>query len=166
MARGSGSYVLSSSGAIVQANGTSFSAPIMAGGVACLWQALPNKTNAEIMQLVRESASQYANPNYMMGYGIPNLKLALDAVLDTDTVSQLNFKIFPNPVKNRLYIDFPEQIELVVITIYDVLGKQILNATINDRSQGLNIENLPSGIYIARLEGGNQNSNTFKLIKH
>jgi len=165
MARGSGSYVISASNTIVQNNGTSFSSPIMAGGVTCLWQALPNKTNAEIMQLVRESASQYATPDYLMGYGIPNLKLTLDTFLGTDTASQLEVKIFPNPVKNIVYLDFPEHIEEVIISIYDVLGKQIVTATINDRSQGLNLEYLPPGIYIAKLGRDHQNSSTFKIIK-
>ena len=37
-------------------NGTSFSSPVMTGVIACFWQAFPNKTNMEIMDIVRKSA--------------------------------------------------------------------------------------------------------------
>ena len=52
--------------------GTSFSTPVVCGMVACLWQALPNKTAKEIIQLVRESSSQYQEPTNIFGYGIPD----------------------------------------------------------------------------------------------
>ncbi len=165
VARGSGVYILNSASVIVQGNGTSFSSPIMAGGVACLWQALPNKTNTEIMQLVRESASQFGTPDYMLGYGIPNLQLALDNVLGINTNAKLSFKVFPNPVENRLHIDFPENIEQATIIIYDVLGKQVVNKLIKVGDSSINLSQLPSGIYLAKLEGSHQNISSFKLIK-
>lgn len=162
-ARGSGSSVIGSNNIIVQNNGTSFSSPIMAGGIACLWQALPNKTNAEIMQFVRESASQFATPDFFLGFGIPDLQLAL--TLKVETVQQPIFKVFPNPVKNILQIDLSENIENTTILLYDVLGKQIAKALISRDQRAINLEHLPSGIYIAKLQGDNQKTNTFKLIK-
>jgi hypothetical protein len=162
-ARGSGSFVIDPSDVIVQNNGTSFSSPIMAGGITCLWQALPNKTNAEIMQLVRESASQFTTPDFFIGYGIPDLQLAL--TLELDETQQSIFKIFPNPLQNILQIDFPENTENASLIIYDILGKQITKAIITQDNKRINLEYLPSGIYIIKLQGDNQNVNTFKLIK-
>ena len=52
--------------------GTSFSTPIVAGLVACLWQALPNKTALEIIDLIRQTSSQYQYPDNVYGYDIPN----------------------------------------------------------------------------------------------
>ena len=49
VAQGQASYVITENNSIATANGTSFSAPILAGGIVCLWQAMPDKTNAEIM---------------------------------------------------------------------------------------------------------------------
>jgi hypothetical protein len=40
--------------------------------VACLWQALPDKTALEIMDIVRRSAHQYNVPDNIFGYGIPD----------------------------------------------------------------------------------------------
>lgn len=63
-----GNYV----GAVGVANGTSFSAPEVAGMVACLWQALPNLTPMELRQLIMESASTYPLHDDQTGYGIPD----------------------------------------------------------------------------------------------
>ncbi len=48
-------------------SGTSFSAPITCGLVACLWQAFPNKTNYEIRSAIEQSASQYTTPDSLLG---------------------------------------------------------------------------------------------------
>lgn len=164
-ARGAGSYVIGSNGVIVQNNGTSFSSPIMAGGIACLMQALPNKTNAEIMQLVRDSGSQAGSHDFFIGYGIPDLQSALNMVLDTVTNSIEQFKVFPNPVQNILHVNFPENTQEAMVYIHDVLGKQILKTALTQDSKNLNLEHLSSGIYLVRLQGSNQKTNTFKLIK-
>lgn len=53
-------------------NGTSFSAPVMCGMVACLWQALPNKTAIEIMDIVRNNGNNSEFPDNIYGYGLPD----------------------------------------------------------------------------------------------
>ena len=55
------------------ANGTSFAAPIMCGMVACLWQACPELTAKELLELVRRSGDRAAYPDNVYGYGIPDL---------------------------------------------------------------------------------------------
>lgn len=72
MALGSPASLLSGRGTVVRDMGTSFSTPIVAGLVACLWQALPNKTALEIINLIRQTSSQYQEPDNIYGYGIPN----------------------------------------------------------------------------------------------
>ncbi len=52
------------------AAGTSFASPILAGMVACLWQAFPEKSNFEIMDAVRKSGSALDHSDNQMGYGI------------------------------------------------------------------------------------------------
>jgi len=54
-------------------NGTSFATPIMAGGVASLWSALPELTAMQIREIILKSASQTDTPDNELGYGIPNL---------------------------------------------------------------------------------------------
>ncbi len=61
---------------VTTANGTSFSAPILAGMIASLWSAFPEKTNQEIFQVIEKSGHQYDQPDYEMGYGIPDFMKA------------------------------------------------------------------------------------------
>ena len=72
MALGSPSSLISGRGTIVRDMGTSFSTPIVAGLVACLWQALPHKSALEIINLVRQSGNGYQKPDNIYGYGLPN----------------------------------------------------------------------------------------------
>ena len=72
VALGSGTTLITGRGTLIRDMGTSFSTPIICGLVACLWQGLPNKSAYEIMQLVRQSASQHDSPDNIYGYGLPN----------------------------------------------------------------------------------------------
>ena len=72
MALGSPTALISGRGTIVRDMGTSFSTPIVSGLVACLWQALPQKTALQIISLVRQTSSSYQEPDNIYGYGIPN----------------------------------------------------------------------------------------------
>ncbi|MGB3548643.1 MAG: S8 family serine peptidase [Saprospiraceae bacterium] len=57
-------------------SGTSLSAPLVTGLVACLWQAFPDKTNAQIVDALRQTSSRYATPDGEYGYGIVNFAAA------------------------------------------------------------------------------------------
>lgn len=63
---------------IGSSSGTSISTPIIAGLAACLWQAFPEKTNEEIMNAIRQSASQAETPDNKLGYGIPDFRKAFE----------------------------------------------------------------------------------------
>ena len=72
MALGSPAALISGRGTIVRDMGTSFSTPIITGLVACLWQAMPQKTAVEIIRLVRQTSNDYEKPDNIYGYGTPN----------------------------------------------------------------------------------------------
>ena len=72
MAHGNPCTLVKGNGILSKGSGTSFSSPVICGLVACLWQALPQLTAQQIMQLVRQSADRYETPDNIFGYGIPD----------------------------------------------------------------------------------------------
>ena len=72
MAFGSPTCVITARGSIINDNGTSFSSPLVAGMVACLWQALPGKTAKQIIKLVKLAGDNQQHPDNVFGYGVPD----------------------------------------------------------------------------------------------
>jgi len=167
VAQGLGSAVIDINDDLITLNGTSFSAPILAGGIACLWQALPNKTNTEIMQLVRASASQFNSPDFYLGYGIPNLQLALNNALSSGDSQENNFdiKIFPNPVSSVLNISVPSNQNQLIGIFYNILGKKLLEINIDENNSQFDLSFLNRGLYLLIITS-KTNSKIFKIIKN
>ncbi len=76
MAQGSFIWVLGREKGTEISFGTSFSAPLLAGAVACLWQANPGFSNMEIIKAVQFAGSRYLNPDADYGYGITDFDKA------------------------------------------------------------------------------------------
>ncbi len=75
-AMGRACTLISREGILSNGSGTSFACPILAGGAACLWQALPQRSAIEIRDLIRRSGSRWENPDNRFGFGIPDLYAA------------------------------------------------------------------------------------------
>lgn len=166
VAQGLGSYVIDENDAIVSNNGTSFSAPIIAGALACLWQAMPNATAEEIKHYLRWSGSQYTAPDYYLGYGIPNLQLALLHGLSLKENDIQTFKIYPNPVSHQLYIELPASQDVRALKIFDGLGQLVMEHHYYSQNHfTLDVSHLSSGVYILNLISNNQ-SRISKFIKY
>jgi subtilisin family serine protease len=156
-AKGGGATVVNTAGNVVTASGTSFSGPIMSGAIASLWQAFPDKTNAELTQLIKESSHLYANPTAHEGYGIPNFSQILAVVEHSDK----DFLFYPNPSTDNLnFILFKNDLELPIILL-DISGRMILKQNINALDKNIDISNLAKGTYIL-----NTPNKSFKIIKN
>lgn len=123
---GENSYVCSPGYNFGTGSGTSYATPILAGAVACLWQANPTKTNMQILQALKATASQSASPDNNYGWGIPNMCAAhnyLNPVSIKQLDQTLGFKLFPNPTLENLYFKLNQTPLKVILT--DVLGKEM-----------------------------------------
>lgn len=164
MAMGVGATVATQTGTIASNNGTSFAGPILAGAIASFWSAFPNKTNAEIVQLVKASADRFTNPDNDYGYGIPDFQLAYNnALLSTSIFSKKGFSLYPNPTQNQITITFSEAISNAEIAFYNNLGQLVLEKSI-ENNQTIGLDNLNSGIYFYNITF-DAVSETGKLIK-
>lgn len=172
MAQGGSAVSCGLQNGITTVSGTSFSGPIMAGLVTCLWQAFPEITNMQLLQTVQNASSMASTPNNQMGYGIPDFQAARQA-LSVNELEQVNFNmmLYPNPVDRDFQLTFrSQQIGNAQITITDAQGKSILNFAHKVTKPGVQLlelqlpEVVGSGVYFVGVEQ-QQQRNYLKLLK-
>ncbi|TPG43818.1 S8 family serine peptidase [Flavobacterium pectinovorum] len=162
MAQGTAAVVSDTNGNITTVNGTSFSCPIMAGMIACLWQAFPTKTNKEIRKMILQSSDKYAAPNNNYGYGIPNFGGTL-GVEDYQTTLSV-FSVYPNPAQTTVSFKFSEENYNASVKIYSVLGQKVIEKHITNQDPILSVASLQSGLYFYAFDADGLHK-TGKIIK-
>lgn len=164
VALGVSASVVAPNNNIYSANGTSFSSPITCGMTTCLMQAFPNKTPEEIKSQIQRSASQWNNPDIYYGYGIPDFYAAYQALAAIEEYDKnISYKIYPNPTSTEFHIDAKEPIN--EITLYNILGKQILTQKQNNKEITINSHQLEHGIYILKITFENGKTEFSKIVK-
>jgi len=169
MAQGQNPYVSDASGNISNSgSGTSYACPIIAGMVACLWQAFPTKTSQEIKQMILQSSDNYSEPPVKLrtqyGYGIPDFNLALANGLSVEAFSKNDFVVYPNPTSDSISVTLPSGFEAETLTIFNVLGQKVLEKKISTQSPTISLNSLNSGMYFYNIES-NGFSKSGKIIK-
>lgn len=90
--------------------------------------------------------------------------------IETDPSSITNYEldnsfIFPNPVKNKLYISSKSNEDFQQILIYSIDGKIIYRSIKNESSNEIDVSELPNGIYILKAVFSNGKERHNKFIK-
>jgi subtilisin family serine protease len=165
-ARFNGVYYINGANNPTTGNGTSFSAPLVAGLAACLWQSDRSKSNYEILRLIERSSHQFNNPDNFIGYGVPNFALAHGSISIEEEQLAQHVKVYPNPFQESFHI-FTKELELdnYRFELFSVSGQNI-SVSIRKESSEIIItpdNKLESGFYWLKVSDG-QNSFTFKLI--
>ncbi|WP_336093051.1 T9SS type A sorting domain-containing protein [Leeuwenhoekiella sp. CH_XMU1409-2] len=97
-----------------------------------------------------------------------NLKGSIRVSENSSVLTQTKegFKIYPNPVKDRIYFKNPDLSNSVEITFYDVLGKMVKRNAIDSGviQGGMDVSRLKRGVYLVQIDTGAR-SFTQKLIK-
>ena len=175
MAMGSWVYVARSSSPTSYGNssGTSFSCPILAGAAALILSVDPTLTPMELLDLLRQTASQSSNPDNLMGWGIINTLEVVNSLITTAEVDELpeDFYIlrnYPNPFNPSTKVQFsvPQQSN-VKITLHDMLGREVkllFDDKVDAGMQEFVVDagNLASGVYLVRMIAGTFNK-TIKI---
>lgn len=159
-------FVISTTGALAQGNGTSFSNPNIAGLVACLWQAFPEFNNREIIEAVKKSSDRFNNPDTRTGYGIPNMRIAyglLEKERNTRRAITIlkneRIKVYPNPFGEKLTVVYHHQKSgTLKIKLFNLEGKLLRDWSFNTIAgeyqyfQLNDLSVLPHGEYFLRFE--------------
>lgn len=148
-------------------NGTSFSCPIISGMAACLWQEFPTLTNMQIYDAIIASSSQRYTPDFAVGFGIPNFRIASWEVGEEELETSTSISVFPNPVGDEFEVestDF-ETHKLIGISILDINGKPVYEEEVEGGSRTLKIQtSLSEGMYLLNIQYGGK-SHLRKIIK-
>ncbi len=171
VATGWGTTVSDGYNGITYGNGTSFSSPIIAGMTACLWQAMPEMTNMEIQQAIMQSASQYANPDSLLGYGVPNYQSAwwILTSIDSNADSGANLaSVYPNPFTSFINIRLLGDTRAASVKVINMLGAIVLEQTVSSPLYRIDLSayqnNMPKGFYFVEVTNGKK-TQTVKLVK-
>ena len=90
--------------------------------------------------------------DYFCGvHGVASMSGTITVVTSLSVEDQVfsNFKILPNPVAEDLYVDLPSNIREGQVTVYNLLGKKVIEADFkNSDDVTINISGLSKGLYI------------------
>jgi len=171
VARGGKSWVSFPNGSCGYSNGTSFSCPILAGAVACFWQAHKPYSFKKVLDTLKHTASFSLTPNNSRGWGTTNMCLIPPVTFNPVGINELakhsDFTVIPNPFTSTIKLSAKNNAsEIKQIQIINVLGSVIktLNPENNSGDTDINLSEIESGIYFIKISDSTH-SLTKKIIK-
>jgi hypothetical protein len=148
-------------------NAVSAASPLATGVIALMLEAAPTLTPNEIKTALQLAAvgdnETGAVPNNTWGHGKLNALLAIENALGISERSLQSSVIFPNPVREALYI--ASRSKVIHIDIRDTGGRLISRATSLNGIRSQDVSNLKSGLYLVTLSSEDALSKTFKIVK-
>jgi serine protease AprX len=168
MARGGQAIVCMPSGAFANANGTSFSCPILAGAAACFWQKHPTLSNIKVIDTLKKMASQASAPDNLMGWGIPDLCKVIGIKENIPNGTSLQISVAPNPSNGLFTVSLPHPLSTSwEINVYSLVGQNIQQSEFDgtQTQATLNLMTQPAGIYFLKVKH-RYGTSVLKLIKN
>jgi len=106
-----------------------------------------------------------AGAAYIFDVNEPNTLPPINTLSVLENDFEADIKAYPNPIENRLNIDLKQIRNDIVISIYNVLGQQVLSKNYRDEeSVSLDLKQ-PKGVYILKVTVDSKYTSTFKIIK-
>ena len=171
-ALGTNTAIITSDGNVSVNNGTSLACPIIAGLTACLWQALPDFTNAEIIDLIVKNGSQFETPDNEIGFGIPDFYAAYTegaGITKNLVFAQKDVKIYPNPAKTGVRIelstDIVDNYAKLSFVLINLSGRKVFTEKIKGSVTDIPLSRIRQGVYTILIQSGEQILYREKLIK-
>ncbi len=160
-AQGQGTIVINTAGNASSSNGTSFSSPLLAGMAASFWAKYPQFTAMEIRDILIKSGSQYAKPDSLLGYGIPDFtraeeiaKTFVPVVLNTEEEAANSIEVSPNPFNSEINVKIlkPSVLNQYDVALIDAKGAVLNEFKAYENQFKIQID-LPTGLYFLKVNG-------------
>jgi serine protease AprX len=157
---GAGAIIGNANGAASNGSGTSYSSPQIAGLATILWQAYPYLTAQQIISVLKRSGHQAANPDTLLGYGVPDVIraekiIASEPVLGVEKEELKQMVLSPNPAQKSILLTFPSSLtgQKASVSVLLPNGSAISDTKETLKEQlRLNTENLTPGLYMLRIQ--------------
>ncbi|MGV6829216.1 MAG: T9SS type A sorting domain-containing protein [Flavobacteriales bacterium] len=125
------------------------------------------------IQTMTYDLSAYANASFQVrftyddggggwGWGAGVDNFCLDYLLGSTENTIAGFDYYPNPANETINLNAQENIESV--SIFNILGQEVVSQTINATSSQINVSNLATGTYIMKVNV-NGETGTYKVVK-
>jgi len=157
VAVGSNCAIVNAESVVTTGLGTSYASPVMCGLVACFWQANPHLTNKEIARILKESSNRYAFPDNDYGYGIPDMKKAMDIAggstgIKQDVLSDNGIKIISDTTAGEIFVSKQEDNNFeCIINIYTIEGKLVVSDVFKEKDKKFQLAKNENSIFLVRL---------------
>jgi serine protease AprX len=141
--------------------GTSIASPILAGSLASLWSAYPEKTDQEILNAVFASTDRKHNPDAKLGYGQPDFATAW-LLLGGFNTSQKNIQYgFHDKAIGKTLLLFEKKVQHngTEAVLYNCMKQRVWSGPLQVKGQQLKtiqieaLDTLPSGVYYLNING-------------
>lgn len=165
-AQGQATVLANSSGTVTTGNGTSYSAPLIAGLVAAFWQAHPYLSAMQVIDCIRKAGDRFANPTVQFGYGIPTFERAVEVARRDYPVTAIaswqrgvEAHIAPNPAQSGTTVKISLGTKVfdhhTAVQIIDAAGRRVLEQMLSAMGKN-SIElslpsSLPEGTYFLKI---------------
>ncbi|MEZ4905473.1 MAG: S8 family peptidase [Spirosomataceae bacterium] len=177
-ARGVSTVLSNQSGVVTAGNGTSYSAPLIAGLVAGFWESKPHLTAMQVIDCIRRAGDRFTAPTPQYGYGIPTFEAATKIAQEkypllgvSDWTKPVAPFVFPNPLGEntslQIYWNATFTNKDINITLVDASGRKIMQQSVRTYEPSSKImlpNDLPSGSYFLKLND-NEDQRVLKVIK-
>lgn len=158
-----------SSGDYFSFGGTSGAAPLVSGIAALLLEKEPSLTQTEVYQALRDGCDKVGGYTYgangktlEMGFGRVNAyNTVYQIIASTNEIkADIDFSI-TNPINNNLVIKL-KNINNYTITIYDNLGKLVLETSLTYDESNINLSTFANGLYFLKVSDNKSFKTTSK----
>jgi subtilisin family serine protease len=162
-ALGEGNLIVDEDGKIFTESGTSFASPLVACLAVGLRQAYPQASAKYICKLIVESASQFARPDNLLGYGIPDFNKMQDVLS--------RYQVYPNPIKSdsriNIDFDFPDG-QALNVQMFNSTGQKIFDGaavvSMGDNPYSIDSSLLATGMYYLKIQTAT-GTKTVRVVK-